>query len=73
VKGPCKVVDGRCLAPANVEGVEDVRVCTCYGCGDAVCRNCSSVTRTYETGKRVRICNGCVDDIGLAKVAKGGK
>jgi hypothetical protein len=59
-KEPCCVVDGFCLAPANLEPMIQPRS-ECFACGRKVCVNCSVVTRYYNYGKK-RICHNCLSD-----------
>lgn len=62
----CEVSEGDCLAPAGfgnsagwADGEGSARG-TCYACGDPVCGNCSTLTRRYVKGKRVRMCATCM-------------
>ena len=63
--GTCCVADQYCLAPANLEPPVFPKA-RCFACGQAVCRNCSSL-RVYSLaeqlfhlkGKKVRLCNDC--------------
>jgi hypothetical protein len=61
-KESCCVVDPFCLAPANLEERDKLRLRTvCFSCGQPVCVNCSS-RRTYYTYGKVRLCNYCQED-----------
>ena len=52
----CCIADQGCTAAANYE--TRGRLCECFSCGNAVCRNCSSKRKYYNYGK-VRLCNDC--------------
>lgn len=58
--GPCCVVDGGCLAPANSIQACWVRT-ECFACGENVCTNCSSIRQYHGFGRR-RLCNNCQVD-----------
>lgn len=72
----CSVAHANCTAPAgygipNVGTEDGDRSCrkTCVVCGDPVCANCSRVIRLRRwpsdpPGKR-RVCNNCLEDMGL--------
>lgn len=53
--GPCDVVGPNCT-----HADEPVRT-RCFGCGNNVCKDCSSIRRWYTYGKN-RICDRCVEE-----------
>src|SRR5574337_130784 len=58
----CCVADQFCTSPANLEPNVPARG-TCYRCGEAVCRECS--TRIpYPNNIKVRVCNNCQRELG---------
>lgn len=58
---PCCVVDGNtCDAPANYEGTPaESAHCTCFACGEAVCKSCSMRVKYYTFGYK-RLCHNCL-------------
>ena len=58
----CCVADQYCDAPANLEGVERIRIGLCVSCDEPVCKECSS-HRSYFGKKRQRLCNSCQEHL----------
>ena len=58
----CCVVDQLCEAAAGFSNeVRPQRICTCFVCGEDVCKQCSTRRKYLHYGK-VRICNNCQVD-----------
>lgn len=67
----CSVVDS-IDCQASAEGLATGPVVTCWGCGDDVCRACSSVIPYRWRGqlRRMRFCFNCQDSRGVGRGEK---
>lgn len=58
----CDVVDAGCEAPPGLAGLTKGCRCTCFKCGNPVCKNCSRIRPYLRFGRR-RICLNCVEEL----------
>lgn len=73
-RGHCKMANGGCQAPAAVQSGSvggpsadcgTKPVARCWRCWEDVCRgaHCSAIVKDPKTGRRVRLCADCQDDV----------